>query len=124
MAITVVWTDNSQSPAVPITLQINDTAIASMENYRQTLTQQVPNPEIVNAGPRANTAGKLLVVSRPIYPDVLSMVVGELTKALLVPAFAAFPPSEVQTAAQTALAAAEALAEAQETFILSAIAQQ
>jgi hypothetical protein len=80
---------------------------ASLDSYRESLT----SPQVVG-GVLANV---------PVYPDIMSMTVGIFTRELVQPAFAAFPPAGLATAAQQVAAAVAALAAAQAAAIQGAL---
>lgn len=92
MAITITWTPTGQPTT---TLTINDAAHASLDAYRQSLPSQPA--------------------------DVLTLVLNTITPTLLVPAFNAKPPADVQVAQQAAATSQAAAVAALQTFIASAI---
>ena len=106
MAIAITWTQGTGSP---VSLSINDAAEASLEQYRQSIVEQVSGPNGV--------------VTQTIYPDILSLVLASITPSLIQPAFRAFPPTDVQQAQQDAVTAQQTAQTAMQTFIQSAISR-
>ena len=104
MTVTVTWQQDSSAPS---TFTLAADLLASLDSYRQTLRAIQP----VTAG-NGTVSNQFL----PLYPDVLSMIVGIFTELVVNPALAKFPTPAMQTAlsnlatAQAAVAAAGAAA--------------
>src|ERR1019366_4322365 len=109
MPITVTWTEDGKPPVI---FTINDTAKASLESYRLSMTIPVIQTVVDTAG-NSSTA----YVPAPIDPDLISMIMRTLTQCVIIPAFRAFPSLDIQTAAAAAKSAVDALAAAEAAFI-------
>ena len=106
MAIAITWIQDGQSASIVI----NDSAQASLENYRQSLTQWVMRD------------GQS--VPQPLYSTILEMILGVTKANVITAAMNLFPPANIQEAAAAAQEANQALAEARDAFMQSAIQQQ
>ena len=113
MSVIVTWNETGKPP---VNLTINDTAAASLESYRLSLTIPSVAQVVDEYGNTSNS-----YVQTPRYPDVLSMILAALVQNVVMPAFRAFPSEDIQTAAQAAKSAADALAQAESEFIASAL---
>jgi hypothetical protein len=104
MGLTITVQQDSNAPQE---FTMSDDVVASLDSYRrnQTVTQAVDG----------------LVTSVPAYATLMEMIVGIFTQNLVKPAFLAFPPASLSTAAQQAATAQAALAAAQAAAIQGAL---
>ena len=79
MPITITWNDGV---AAATTFVMPDDVVASLDQFRQTVTQ-------------FDAATQALVV---IYPTVQAMIVGLFVKSIVMPALARFPTAAIAAA--------------------------
>lgn len=102
MVLKISFQQDAGTPKV-ITIPVN--AVATLENFRQTI--------MVMTQVATSDGTSFTNQYAPRYADVQSMIIGEIKRLIVAPAIVAFPPASVTTAQAAFVAAQTALANAQ-----------